>query len=314
MSDSPFFSVVLTVYNKENHLQKTLQSIFDQTYQNFEVIVVNDGSTDRSVEILEANKGKLDILINQSNKGVSFARNRGVKESSGKFISFLDGDDLWHPTHLQLTYELIEKYPNAGLYSLAYQKCIFQTEFTNKYNNIPQDYIGYVPDYFKNSLKTEIAWTSGVTVPRQIFERVGYFSEQLRSGQDTDMWIRIALNFKVAFNNSITVTRTYSDDNMHLSQSEYTDDRLTLANKFITEEEQNNSFKKYMDGYRYSLAIDQKLKGNFLEFQKLKKQISKSNLNWKQRLLLRLSGKKLRFLKKLQKSLMKRKVYLTAFD
>lgn len=113
-------SVVIPLYNKAHTIVNTLNTVLNQTYKDFEVIIVNDGSTDNGIEIINQNYNDKRIkIINQENTGVSAARNRGVEESKGEFIAFIDGDDEWHPEYLSTMYELIVKYPEAGLFLCA---------------------------------------------------------------------------------------------------------------------------------------------------------------------------------------------------
>ena len=90
-------SIVIPLYNKEQQIGKTLESVFAQSFQDYEVVIVNDGSTDKSVEIVEGMADKRIRLINQKNSGVSAARNKGIQESRGEYIAFLDADDEWKP-------------------------------------------------------------------------------------------------------------------------------------------------------------------------------------------------------------------------
>lgn len=113
-------SVVIPLYNKAHTIVNTLNTVFAQTYQDFEVVIVNDGSTDKGVEVIQQNfKDSRIRIIHQKNAGVSAARNRGVDESKGDYIAFLDGDDEWHPEYLSTMHELIVKYPEAGLFLCA---------------------------------------------------------------------------------------------------------------------------------------------------------------------------------------------------
>ena len=89
------FSVVIPLYNKELSIINTIQSVLDQTFQNFEIVVVNDGSTDRSVEMVEQFNDPRIRIINKSNGGVSSARNRGIQEAKYELVAFLDADDFW---------------------------------------------------------------------------------------------------------------------------------------------------------------------------------------------------------------------------
>lgn len=113
-------SVVIPLYNKAHTIVNTLNTVFAQTYQDFEVVIVNDGSTDNGVEVIQQHFDDKRIrIIHQKNAGVSIARNRGVDESKGDYIAFLDGDDEWHPEYLSTIHELIVKYPEAGLFLCA---------------------------------------------------------------------------------------------------------------------------------------------------------------------------------------------------
>lgn len=117
MEENIFISIVIPLYNKAHTIVKTLNTVFAQTYQYFEVIIVNDGSTDESIKVIHDNFNDSRIRIfHQTNLGVSAARNRGVDESRGKYIAFLDGDDEWHPNYLTTMSLLINQNPNAGLF------------------------------------------------------------------------------------------------------------------------------------------------------------------------------------------------------
>jgi glycosyltransferase involved in cell wall biosynthesis len=117
----PFYTIIIPLYNKEAHIKATLDSVLAQTFENFEVIIVNDGSTDRSMDIISTFKDKRIQIINKKNEGVSTARNLGIKNAKGDFIAFLDADDIWYPTHLEDLKNLIAHFPNCGLYCTAYE-------------------------------------------------------------------------------------------------------------------------------------------------------------------------------------------------
>jgi glycosyltransferase involved in cell wall biosynthesis len=110
-------TVVIPLYNKSHTIVNTLNSVLNQSFTNFELVIVNDGSTDNSIEIIENYFHDIRIkVINQSNEGVSAARNRGVKEAKYNYIAFLDGDDEWFPEYLNTIKKMIESFPHAGLY------------------------------------------------------------------------------------------------------------------------------------------------------------------------------------------------------
>ena len=120
------FSVVIPLYNKEESIFNTIKSVLKQSCQNFEIIVVNDGSTDRSVDAVKAINDERIRLIHQENQGVSAARNRGINESRYEWIAFLDGDDLWESNHLEEIVKMMNTFPNEKVYLniLIKEKCI----------------------------------------------------------------------------------------------------------------------------------------------------------------------------------------------
>src|SRR5690606_1541932 len=182
-----------------------------------------------------------------------------------------------------------------------------------KYHNLPFDFIGVIPDYFHHSIIDPIAWTSAVMIPKIIFETYGNFDTELKSGQDTDLWIRIALKEKVGFSSEFTSRRIITDTDNHLSYSEKRIDRLKIIDRYKTEESFNKSFKKYIDLNRFSIAIERKMNGDLATFNKIRKAINQENLNIRQKLLLNTPAFFLRVLKKIQSILIKNKIYLSAF-
>ena len=118
------FSVIIPLYNKAPYVRKALESVCAQTYRDYELIVINDGSTDNSTivadEYLKAIDGIDYKIINQTNAGVSAARNNGVAQAHADYLAFLDADDWWEPTYLERMAQLIEDYPDAGLYACNY--------------------------------------------------------------------------------------------------------------------------------------------------------------------------------------------------
>ena len=192
------FSVVIPLYNKAPYVKKALESVFGQTFRDFELIVVDDGSKDDSLtvakETLEGSS--LDHqLIHQDNAGVSTARNNGVAASHGDFICFLDADDWWEPTFLERMDWLIREYPEAGIYGVNY--FIISRGKQRVALHIPSTgYINYCDCY----RKLQMPLTSiSVAIPREVFQRMGGFKPHLKLGEDFDLWIRIALTRKVAY-------------------------------------------------------------------------------------------------------------------
>ena len=282
----PFFSVIIPVYNKERHILETLESVQNQTFKDFEIIVVNDGSTDDSEsEILKFNPQQLHYYKTE-NKGASHARNFGVNKAKGIYMAFLDADDLWLPFHLEALHHLITAHPKCGLYCMAYTAFKKGIEIKSRYYGIPKTpWQGVLSDFFECSMHNCIATTPAVAMPKEIFEELGGFNTAYQSGQDIDLWIRIALKQPVAFNNKVSVHVNLDADH-RLSQIKLTQKTFATFEDYKTEEQQHPSLKKYLDLNRFVLAIKYKLEGDANHFKQYKNRIDKTNLSLGKRLAL----------------------------
>tara|TARA_Y200000002_G_C22679517_1_gene663425 strand:+ start:576 stop:1514 length:939 start_codon:yes stop_codon:yes gene_type:complete len=309
----PFFSIIIPLYNKEKFIENTIQSALEQSFEDFELIVVNDGSTDKSLELVNKLNDKRIKTYSISNAGVSKARNFGIQKATSNLIVFLDADDLWKKNHLEELFQLRKAYPHCGLYAMGYTKKYDNSNPINAHYFGLKNHSGVVPDFFMASTADCVAWTSAVMVPKDVFKTIGYFNQGLKSGQDTEMWIRIAIEYKVAFCSNPTACKVQRSHEDHLSISKYKIERLKIFKQFKDEEIKNLSLKRYLDLNRFSMAIERKKSGDFKNYKLLKKSISIKNLNAKQRLLLGLPKAVLIGLTKIQRFLLKRNIYLTAF-
>ena len=195
------FSVIIPLYNKAPYVKKALEFVCAQTYRDYEIIVINDGSTDNSAiiaeEYLNGVEGISYQILSQQNAGVSAARNNGVAQASGDYIAFLDADDWWEPTYLERMAQLIEDYPEAGLYACNYY---YHKDGKNIIKvDIPTGYFNYPKEYYKNFAMP--VWTGGTMIPRQIYDEMGGFPLGIKLGEDFLLWAKIAMQYKVAFLN-----------------------------------------------------------------------------------------------------------------
>ncbi len=200
------FSVIIPLYNKAAYISKAIHSVLSQTFTDYELIIVDDGSKDDSFEVAKSiieNRGNCH-LYRQQNGGVSVARNNGVALSQGKYLCFLDADDWWEPAFLEEISKLVEEFPGAGIYGTNYT-IVNETKHKTRIAPIGVDsdfdkgYINYCQVYAKTLAMP--LWTGAVCIPRPVFDEMKGFPKGVKLGEDFLLWIRIALKYKVAFLN-----------------------------------------------------------------------------------------------------------------
>ena len=205
--DDPTPSVAVTViiptYNCASHLAAAIESVLAQTYRDFRIFVIDDGSTDATPEVMRPYVYHC-VYIHQPNAGAAAARNRGIRESSSKYIAFLDADDLWHPTKLERQIQLLDLHPNVGLicsdFSMTGNGQSVDSFFST--TRVPPD-----GRMFKHLLRNCIVFTSSVVVPRQVIEEAGMFNEFLPVCEDMNLWLRIASRWDIAAIREVLVSR-----------------------------------------------------------------------------------------------------------
>ena len=310
----PFFSVVVSVYNKSQFVEKTIRSILNQSFSDFELVIVDDGSTDNSLEVLHTLKDTRIKVYPTENQGVSAARNYGLSKANSKYIALSDGDDIWLENHLAELKSLIEAHSDCGIYATSYEKHFFNNYITKpKFRAVDHPFFGIVEDYFITSTIDNILWTSAVAIPKTIVDQGFVFDESLGCGEDIDLWIRIAKAYKVAFSSQPTAYKMiYAEDN-HLSLKKDIPNLISIIDKHLEDEKQNPSLKEYLDINRFTTAMEAKIKDDYDSYRTVKKDIDKKNLNIKLRLLLRLPASILRLLKKLKFFLLKKRLYISPF-
>lgn len=185
-------SVVIPLYNKEQSIASTLQSVLAQTCTDYEIVVVDDGSTDNSAAVVKSIMENTDKirLIAQSNAGVSAARNAGILAAKGEHIAFLDGDDLWSPLYLTELASLIVEFPNAGLYAIG-NKQIAGDEIPSLLEDEKKIYRGW--ELHPWNTKFSI-WTGSSSSSKQRLISLGLFDTRMTHGEDLDMWWRLILD------------------------------------------------------------------------------------------------------------------------
>ena len=259
----PFFSIIIPLYNKAEFIRETVGYVLEQTFSDFEIVIVDDGSTDDGLTKISDLKDLRIKSFRQKNQGVSVARNKAMEIATGEYYCFLDGDDEWTPNHLESLYNAIQMFPNAGMYCGRYKTKVGRTHFVDCHiSHISDDYEGYVQDFFESSFVNRVALTSAVCIKKEVFAEVGGFDKNISSGQDLDYWIRIALIFPVVICKEVTLIYNYLPDNKSLSKTKIINKTLPDFSKFANEEKARPNLKKFLDIYRIEYAMHFHISGN----------------------------------------------------
>ena len=200
-SQAPAVSVVIPLYNKEATILRALDSVFRQTIQDFEVIVVNDGSTDGSRHALSAITDPRLRIIDQPNAGAAAARNCGIAEAASDLIAFLDADDEWSENHIETLLRLLRKWPHCGVVASSYwvgsEAGLLRRAILR---GLPEHWEGELEDYFGLATRSEPPlWTSAVAVRASLIRTLGGFPEGIVSGEDLLTWARLAVHTRIAY-------------------------------------------------------------------------------------------------------------------
>lgn len=202
-------SVVIPLYNKEASIAQTVECVLNQSYKDFEVVIVDDGSKDGSAAIVEQFADPRIRLVKQKNGGVSAARNRGIQEAKGKNVAFLDADDVWQFDHLANLISLIQQYPQCRAFATLYKNNMKGVEHNIILNKLPFDgETGILSNYFEVCSRSHPpVWSSAVCVERELLLEIGGFPVGIKSGEDLLTWARIAIRTDWAY--SMKASATY---------------------------------------------------------------------------------------------------------
>ncbi len=212
----PTVSVIIPTYQRSHIVSQAINSVLAQTYKDYEIIVVNDGSQDNTPQVLAQFSDTRITAIHQTNQGLSAARNTGIRSARGKYIAFLDDDDLWEPQKLEKQISILEANPNFGL---IYSDALF---FSDENGLLGSSYNQAFP-----TPNLQVLWTLfrynyipvlTVVVRRNCLDEVGLFDETLRSCEDHDLWLRLIEKFPIYFLNEVLARYRNSSNNLSKNQ------------------------------------------------------------------------------------------------
>lgn len=245
-------SVVIPLYNKEKSIKDTVQSVLNQTYQDFELIIVNDGSNDDSLNVIQSIKDPKIRIINKENAGVSSARNEGIQCAKNEYISFLDGDDIWSKDHLQILANAImtNDSDQIGGFGTTFYKSK-KKEFD--YNLVKESKPNLIKDYFTFMSTPKSRFNSStLMVKKSKVIESGLFNENLKYGEDVELWYRLFKKFKLVYIDTITTIYFIAAENR---SAHYT---MPLEKRFhvFDYNYKTKSEKKYLDKLLALIIID----------------------------------------------------------
>lgn len=238
------FSIIIPAYNAEKYIARSIDSILNQTYNDFEIIVIDDGSQDDTYKIATSYNDKRINVIKQINSGVSVARNTGICSATKEFICFLDADDEYHPSHLEHLRYLINSNLTKGFFSTRFGLYSRNDSSSIQISNATGR-VRYIEDVVSESLNNpEIVWTGCVCIRRDLFALYGMFEPNIKLGEDTDMWRRLYVHTGLVSSDTVTVKRNRDgSEATKLYQRRFEADPLKRLPSFMEDSRINDNIK-----------------------------------------------------------------------
>ena len=262
------FSVIIPLYNKAQSITATLNSVLNQTFQDFEIVLVNDGSTDDSLTVAKQIHDSRIRFIDKENSGVSSARNIGVNKAKNEWIAFLDGDDLWTKDHLSSVINAMNKFPDSSVF------CTGFSVLNNKEEKVKDVFFEntiILENYFEtvNKQKKYIIHTSAIVALKQRLVEVGLFNENLTHGEDLDLWERLSRKENLVMVDSIsTLYRLGAENRSNVKLPPLEKTRIyNIDTSKMNNPEEISYYKNGILGFLFATL----LRKDFKNFMKLKR-------------------------------------------
>ncbi|MDY6784731.1 MAG: glycosyltransferase [Cyanobacteriota bacterium] len=250
----PLISVIISVYNGENTIRETIESILNQTFRDFELIIINDGSTDSTLDIISSILDSRIQVFSYANAGLNVSRNRGISRANGEYISLIDADDLWTVDKLELQFKALQENPDAAV---AYSWTDYIDENGQFLRSGPHH--SFTGDVFVQLLLADFVGSgSNPLIRKQAFAEVGDFDSSIKGCQDLDMWVRLARRYPFVVVPSVQILyRQYATSWSANSRRQEAGFLRLLEKALADAPESVKKLKNDMIGNRYkSLIID----------------------------------------------------------
>lgn len=237
--NSPLVSIIIPCYNGQNHILEAIESVENQDYQNIEIIIVDDASSDDSVSVVKSydNFAEITLKRHSENKGISETRNTGVRASEGEYISFIDQDDFWDECKIRKQVEYISKHPNIGIVLTDLREVYKQDGSTRQRGfREPLSELGEkeLAEYFFKFWESEPMPITTALYRRSVFDKIGLYDPSLFGANDRDLLIRSIPEYKIGLINSPLVSKRYHSSNASKNNLDMIEDRRRITNKMLT--------------------------------------------------------------------------------
>ncbi|WP_406683349.1 glycosyltransferase family 2 protein [Seonamhaeicola sp. MEBiC1930] len=271
----PFFSVIIPLYNKEFFIKDTLSSVINQTFKDFEIIIIDDGSTDKSYDVVNSFNDDRIQIIRQKNSGLCASRNKGINHAKGKFIAFLDADDLWMVDFLETINYLIKNHP---------EQVVFATNVKLlKHNGFPElkavpfetGNIKVITNFFK--LLKNIMGPSSLVINKLVFENVGYFDENINYGEEDDFYIRCFSVYNLIYYKGFKTYYRIGLKNQLTAPNSNFIRKIPNYEKYLINND-NKDLQKFLDFVHFRLVVLFKMERNKDKVKFYKKKINVTTL------------------------------------
>ncbi len=235
---SPIVSVIIPTYDRAHYLGTAIESILAQTFREFELIVVDDGSTDDTRTLLDSINDRRLIRLFREHRGISAAMNSGIEAARGDYVARLDSDDVWMPEMLEVGVEILDSRPEVGL---VYGK----GQQMDQNGNLQPNVRGNLPWFWRETLKSmlygDFTCNIAILARRECFDRAGVYDESMRTSEDWDMWLRVARHYEFAFVDQVLARfRVHGGNTTHKSLAafaDYLEGRSRVLDKFFGQSE-----------------------------------------------------------------------------
>ena len=310
----PLFSIIIPLYNKENYICKTIQSVLNQTISDFELIIINDASTDNSYYQAKIIKDdRIRFFDNKIKEGLSKTRNIGIQFAEGKIIALLDADDIWMPDFLKNIKKLYTDFPIASIYGTDYSHKYAKNIILKTKINISSKlkFKSFLLDnFFEANMHHPILCPSSMAFKKDIFINQEVFDVSITYAEDIDFYIKYCSKYKVAYCYKPLIEKNFNVENQ-ITRNKISDKTLPDLDIYESWTQSIPELKKYLDLYRYIFAYQLLLEGDYVKKDAILAHIDYNNLNIKQKIILNCPKKILILIQRLKSFLLLKGIRIT---